>query len=132
MAGFSGLSFTVVPVLTGAGALNTAGVTLGTTMIAGILDPQNTQKLYNPVAEGNSVTSGDNATKWLPVLQNMTAAQVQDNWWQTIPGQSAGATKTGQITLTLTPAAANTVEAASPQSVKVSPDALLIVATGSF
>lgn len=126
MANFAGLTFAVVPVVTGAGVLNTAGLTPGTTMIAGILDPTSTQRIFNPQAEGNPVVSADNATKWLPVVGTITAAKVVDNL------QSGTPTEVGQVTIPLTPAAANTIEASSVMSFKVSPQALLITATGTF
>lgn len=133
MANFNGLTFAVVPVVTGAGALNTAGLTAGTTLIAGILDPVSTQRIFNPQAEGNPVVSADNATKWLPVYAALTAAQVLDNYWLPVPGQSAATVaKIGQVKLQLTPAAANTIEAPSVLTFWLSPQALLITATGTF
>lgn len=126
MANFNGLTFAVVPVVTGAGALNTAGVTLGTTMIAGILDPVSTQRIFNPQTEGNPVASSDNATKWLPVLSIMTATTKVDNL------QSGTPTEVGQVQIQLTPAAANTVEASSVMRFYLSPAALLVTATGTF
>jgi hypothetical protein len=124
---FAGLSFAVVPVVS-AGVL-TAALTAGTTRIAAIVDPTMTQKIYNPVSEGNAVASGDNATKWLPVVASISAAQVTDY----IKDPTGATTDVGQVTLNLTPAAANVVESSSVMSgIKLSPQALLITATGTF
>lgn len=137
MANFNGLTFAVVPVVTGAGALNTAGVTLGTTMIAAIVDPTSTQRIFDPQAEGNAVVAADNATKWLPVISALTAATQVDNYWAPVFVQQTGATSApktdiGQVTIKLTPAAANVVEASSVLTFYVSPRALMITATGTF
>lgn len=129
MANFNGLTFAVVPVVTGAGALNTGALTAGTTMIAGILDPTMTQRIFDPQAEGNPVVASDNATKWLPVVaatNGLTATTVVDNL------QTGAPTEVGMVTLKLTPAAANTVEAPSVMTFHLSPRALLITATGTF
>lgn len=143
MANFQGLTFAVVPVMTGAGALNTVGVTLGTTMIAAIVDPTSTQRIFNPQAEGNPVASGDNATVWLPVLETMTATTVNDQYWAPV-ASGIGSTyntpsvpvnpndKIGQVQIQLTPAAKNTVEASSVMKYYLSPQALIITATGTF
>lgn len=136
MAGFSGLTFAVVPVVSG-GELNVSGVTVGSTLIAGIVDPDILGVVFNPVAEGNPVTvtsgstTGDTAATWLPVVKSISAAQVTDDYWTPATG-AAGSTKTGMVTLELTPAASNTIEASSVMTYKLSPDALLITATGSF
>lgn len=127
MTNFNGLTFAVVPVVTGAGALNTGGVTLGTTMIAGILDPTSTQRIFNPQAEGNNVQPADNATKWLPVISTLTATTQVDNLISGGPK-----TDVGQVQVGLTPAAANVVEASSVMRFYLSPAALLITATGTF
>lgn len=143
MAGFNGLSFTVQPVITSAGVLNTAGIVAGTSLIAGILDPTSTDRIFNPVAEGNPVASGDAASKWLPVVSTgyPTATTVADNYWTpvfngvTFDSDSAvglGQSKFGQVQLFLTPAAANTVEASSVLHFYLSPNALVLVATGTF
>jgi hypothetical protein len=126
MANFAGLTFTVQPVVTGAGALNTAGIIAGTSLVAGILDPTSTQRIFNPQAEGNPVVSADNATKWLPLVKSLTATQKTDNL------QSGTPTETGQVQLFLTPAAANTVEASSVLNFYLSPAALVVLATGTF
>ncbi len=137
MANFAGLTFAVVPVVTGAGALNTGAVTLGTTMIAAIIDPNSTQRIFNPQAEGNAVASSDNATKWLPVITKFTGTTQVDNYWAPVFVQQTGATSApktdvGQVQILLTPAAANVVEASSVLQFYVSPQALLITATGTF
>lgn len=127
MAGFNGLTFAVQPVITAAGAVNTAGLIAGTTLIAGILDPTSTQRIFNPVAEGNNVQSSDTAATWLPVVKSLTATTVTDNL-------VSGGPKTdfGQVQLFLTPAAKNVVEASSVMNYYLSPAALVITATGSF
>jgi hypothetical protein len=134
MAGFNGLTFAVVPVVKNTGSdgsptwtLNTAGLPAGT-VIAGILDPVSTNRIFDPVAEGNPVATSDAYTKWLPTVATagVTAAQVTDNL-------QGGVNEIGQVTLPLTPAAANTVEAPSVMTYKVSPRALVITATaGTF
>lgn len=123
---FAGLTFAVVPVVS-AGAL-TSALTAGTTRIAGILDPTMTQRIFNPVAEGNAVASGDNATAWLPVVSSISAAEVVDY----IADPTGDTTDVGQVTLKLTPAAKNIVEAPSVMTFRMSPQALLITATGTF
>lgn len=123
---FAGLTFAVVPVVS-AGSL-TSSLTAGTTRIAGILDPMTQARIFNPVAEGNPVASGDNATHWLPVVTAISAASATDNaapWY-------SGDAEVGQVTLQLTPAAANTVESPSVMTYKMSPQALLITATSTF
>jgi hypothetical protein len=133
-AGFNSLTFAVVPVVHNTGSdasptwvLNTAGLPAGT-VIAGILDPTSTNRIFDPVAEGNPVATSDAYTKWLPTVATagVTAAQVTDNL-------QGGVNEIGQVTLPLTPAAANTVEAPSVMTYKVSPRALVITATaGTF
>lgn len=138
MAGFSGLTFAVVPVVTGAGAL-TSGLPAGT-VIAGFVDPINGQRIFNPAAEGNAVATGDAYTKWLPTVKAVVATQVTDAYWAPV-ASALGISETtptyptsvGQIKLELSPAAANTVEASSVQTFYLSPQALVITATaGSF
>lgn len=135
MANFNGLTFAVVPAVTGAGVLNTAGLPAAT-VVAGILDPANgIHKIFNPQAEGNAVVTGDAYTKWLPtVTVAPTAASVDDQYWKpaggTVPSPN---TKLGQITLNLSPAAANVVEASSVMQYKLSANALVITCTaGTF
>jgi hypothetical protein len=140
MANFAGLTFAVQPVVTGAGVLNTAGIVGGTTVIAGILDPTSTQRIFNPQAEGNAVVTGDAYTKWLPVVTTggLTATTINDQYWQ--PVFQGGTTqvpqpnnKIGQVQLQLTPAAANVVEASSVMRFYLSPQALVITCTaGTF
>lgn len=126
MANFNGLTFAVVPVVTGAGALNTAGLPAGT-VIAGVLDPTMTQRIFNPQAEGNPVVTGDAYTKWLPAVTSLTATSIVDNL------QSGAPTEIGQVTLNLASAAANTVEAPSVMTQRLSPRALVITCTaGTF
>lgn len=127
MANFNGLTFAVQPVVTGAGALNTAGIIAGTTYVAGILDPQSTQRVFNPQAEGNAVVGGDAYTAWLPKVSALTATQKTDYL------QSGTPVETGQVQLFLTPAAKNVVEASSVLNFYLSPDALVITCTaGTF
>jgi hypothetical protein len=130
---FDGLTFAELPVTTlntstGATSLNSSLVTdaaAGATLIAAISDPNSTQRVFNPVAEGNTVQSGDAASKWLPALVAFSAAQVTDNL-------NGGINDVGQVTIQLKPATANTVEAGSPLTFKVSPQATVTVATGTF
>jgi hypothetical protein len=135
MAGFNGLTFAVVPVVKNTGSdgsptwtLQTSALPAGT-VIAGILDPNTTNRIFDPVAEGNPVATSDAYTKWLPTVAaaGVTAASVVDNL------QASAPTEYGQVTIPLTPAAANTVEAPSVMTFKVSPRALVITATaGTF
>jgi len=141
MANFNGLTFAVVPVVTGAGALNTAGLPAGT-VVGGILDPANgVHRIFNPQVVGLPVAGGDTYTKWLPVISTggITAASVNDQYWQ--PVFNGGTTqvpqpytKLGQISVPLTPAAADTVNASSTLvNTKVSANALVITCTaGTF
>lgn len=137
MANFNGLTFAVVPAVTGAGVLNTAGLPAGT-VIAGILDPVNgVHRIFNPQTLGLPVASGDAYTKWLPVISTggVTAATVNDQYWAPVPGSTQGANnKIGQISIPLTPAAADTVDASSTLvNTKVSQNALVITCTaGTF
>ena len=142
MANFNGLTFAVVPVVLGGstfgqqGALNTAGLPAAT-VVAGILDPANgVHRIFNPQTAGLPVQTGDAYTKWLPVISTagVTAASVVDNYWLSIPGQSAGATKVGVVSVPLTPAAADTVNASSTLSnTKVSSNGFVITCTaGTF
>lgn len=141
MANFNGLTFAVVPVVLASatfgqqGVLNTAGLPAGT-VVAGVLDPANgVHRLFNPQLNGNAVVSGDAYTKWLPVIAaaGLTATSIQDNYWTPATG-SAGATKLGQISLPLVPAAADVVNSSSTLvNTKVSPSAFVITCTaGSF
>jgi hypothetical protein len=137
MANFNGLTFAVVPAVTGAGVLNTAGLPAGT-VVAGILDPANgVHRIFNPQVVGLPVVPTDPYTKWLPTISaaGVTAASILDNYWASIPGQTAATTpKLGQISIPLTPAAADTVNASSTLvNTKVSANALVITCTaGTF
>lgn len=129
MANFAGLTFAVQPVVTGAGALNTAGIIGGTTYIAAIVDPVSTQRVFNPQAEGNAVVAADAYTKWLPQVTagGLTATTKVDNL------QSGTPTEIGQVVLQLTPAVANVVEASSVMRFYLSPQAMVITCTsGTF
>lgn len=137
MANFNGLTFAVVPAVTGAGALNTAGLPAGT-VVAGILDPANgVHRIFNPQTVGLPVVASDPYTKWLPTISTggITAATVNDQYWASVPGVSQAANnKFGQISVPLTPAAADTVNASSTLvNTKVSANALVITCTaGTF
>jgi hypothetical protein len=127
---FQNLTLTMLPVTTGNGTtLNSTLVsdaTAGTTLIAGIIDPATGEKWFNPVAEGNAVVSGDNATKWLPVLHTFTAVgQVTDNL-------DGGVNQIGMVELYLLPAPANVVEVQTTMRVRVSASATVFTATGTF
>lgn len=130
-------SATVVPVVASDGTLNTSALTAANKVVVGILDPTMTQKVYNPVAEGNPVVGGtDTAATWMPTVASVSAAGVADNYWLSVPGQTAvtSPNRVGQVTLNLKAAAANTIEAPSVMSLKLSPQALVLLAanTGSF
>jgi hypothetical protein len=133
---FTGLTFTEYPVVTQSYnsttgvttfALNSTLVTdaaAGTSLVAQVSDV-NTDRTFNPVAEGNPVASGDAAAKWLPSLAGFSAATVTDNL-------DGGNIDVGQVTIVLKPTAANTVEASSPMVFKVSQSATVTLATGTF
>ena len=88
-------------------------------VVVGVLDEFNRGRLYNPVASGLAVQSGDAANKWLPTVASVTAL--------TEPGGAVG-----QYRITLTPGSADTVNAGSVQTMVVDRGALVIVASGSF
>ena len=122
------------PVVTGAGVLNTAGLPSGS-VVAGILDPAGgINRTYNPSSVGLSPASGNTAASWLPATNGaITAASVLDNYWRAIPGQTDATTpKIGQVTLNLIPATNDTVRASSVMNFKLSPNALVILASGTF
>lgn len=132
--GFSNLTFVVEPVVLNSGtvsapvtALNT-GIVAGTSMVAAIIDPISTQRIFNPIAEGNAVANGATAATWLPVVKSITAVSVTDYLNQNA-GFGTGVANIGQIKLILTPAAANVVEASSVLEFWLSPQALVILAT---
>jgi hypothetical protein len=134
MAGFAGLTFTVQPVVLNSGALNTAGIPSGS-VVAGILDPAGgINRMYNPTSVGFAPAGGDTAAHWLPATSAaLTAASVLDNYWRSIPGQTdATVAKIGQVTMNLTAATADTVRASSVMSFKLSPNALVVLASGTF
>lgn len=124
------------------GALNSALVAgaLGTgVLIVGILDPTTLDKKFDPVAEGNPVVSADAAATWLPTLTAISAATVNDQYWApTFTGTQTGATlvnpnnSLGMVTLQLTPAAKNTVEAPSVMTYKVSPGAIVLYLAAGY
>lgn len=134
---FNGLTLAVVPVTTAAGGLNTALVA-GTTLVAGILDPGNTERIFNPIAEGNAVQTGDTAATWLPVWATPTVAEVNDQYWEPVfQGGTSQVpqpnSKLGQIAVYLTPAAKNVVEASSVLHFYLSPNALILTwSSGTF
>lgn len=126
---------TVVPVVS-AGALTTA-LTTGT-VIVGFIDPINGQRIFDPVAEGNAVASGNTAATWLPTVKanGVVAASITDNYWAPVFAANGGASFTapvsvGQIKLELTAAALNVVEAPSVMTFYLSPKALVLTVAGS-
>lgn len=134
MAGFQGLSFTVQPVVSSAGVLN-ASIVAGTSRVAGILDPAGgLNRQYNPTSVGFApVTGTDTAATWLPLVSSIAVTGVLDNYWLAIPGQSAATVaKPGVVTLVLTAATADTVRASSVMNFKLSSNAFVIIATGTF
>lgn len=136
MANFNGLTFTVQPAVTGAGAVNTAALPAGT-VIAGILDPASgVNHIFNPQTKGLPVVTGtDTAATWLPVIgpNGLVATTVDDEYWAPVPGSTAGPhNKFGQIQVNLVPAAKDVVDASSVMAYKVSPNALFLVASGTF
>lgn len=140
---FAGLTFTQVPVVTqsydsGTGLTSTvlnptlvSDAAAGTSLVAAISDPTGTDRTFNPVAEGNAVAHSDAASKWLPVLVGLSAPTVTDDYWYTVT-ETEGPSNVGQVTVQLHPAAANAVEQSSPMTFKVSPQATVTIATGTF
>lgn len=99
--------------------------------VAGVDDPATTERVFNPIAEGNPVGSGDDYTKWMPVIAAVSAAMIDDAYWS--PASDTSLVNVGQVTLQLKAAAANTVEASSPMTFKVSQGALItLVTAGTF
>lgn len=141
MAGFQGLTFVVQPVVTSAGALNT-NIVAGTSRVAGILDPAGgINRMYNPTSVGFTPQTGtDTAATWLPLVASITGSSVNDQYWASTfqSGGQSGATivnpntKYGQVQLVLTAATADTVRASSVMNFKLSSNAFVIVATGTF
>lgn len=142
MAGFQGLTFVVAPVVSAAGVLNTAAIIAGTSRVAGILDPvAGINRMYNPTSVGFAPVGGtDTAATWLPLVSAISAVTVNDQYWQPVfQGNSGGSqqvaqpnTKTGQVILNLTPATADTVRASSVMQFRLSANAFVITATGTF
>ena len=139
--GFSGLTHTVQPVVQNTGTdaapvytLN-ASIVAGTSVVSGILDPAGgINRQYNPVSVGFTPTTGDTAAHWLPLVSSISlVGNVLDNYWASIPGQSAATVgKPGQVQLVLTAAAADTVRASSVMNFRLSPNAFVIIATSTF
>lgn len=112
--------------------------------VLGILDPTTLDKIFNAVAEGNPVASGDHASVWLPSFNTAgffggaSGTTVADSYWASVAPQVGGTAtavnSTGMVVLQLTPAASNTVEASSVMTFKVSPQAivLLVPSTTAF
>lgn len=141
MAGFQGLTFAVQPVVTSAGVLNT-NIVVNTSRVAGVLDPvSGINRMYNPTSVGFApVTTVDTAATWLPLVTAISATTVNDQYWQPVFQGNSGGTqqvaqpnnKIGQVSLTLTPATADTVRASSVMQFKLSQNAFVILATGTF
>jgi hypothetical protein len=123
---------TVVPVVT-AGALNT-NLAVGN-VVVGFLDPIQGDRIFDAVAEGNAVASGDHASVWLPTVKAILATQITDNYWAPVfAANSASFTppvSVGQIKLELTAAASNVVEAPSVLTFFLSPKALVLTVAGT-
>lgn len=138
--GFTGLTMTVQPVVLNTGtdaapvySLNTAGIPAGA-VVAGILDPVNgINRMYNPTSVGYTPTATDAVGKWLPAVTSagLTATTIQDNYWTPATG-SAGANKFGQVSLNLTAGTSDAVRASSVMNFKLSQNAFVIVASGTF
>lgn len=124
----------VAPVVV-AGALNTTPLVAGAlgtgVIVAGIVDPITLQKIFNPQAEGNSPASGDTLAAWLPTLTAISSPNVEDYLNQNT-GFGTGVANVGLVTLQLTPAAKNVVEASSVMTYKVSPQALVLYYTAGY
>jgi len=88
-------------------------------VVVGVIDEFNRGRLYNPVAIGLAVQSGDAANKWLPTVGTVTA--------NTEPGGAVGS-----YTVTLVPGSADVVNVASVQTMRVDRGALVVVASGTF
>lgn len=147
----NGAAASVVPVViqsSGAYSLNVgtaeapAGLLESGLVVAGILDPLSTDRIFNPLAEGNAVNANDTATMWLPAFNTaglfggVSPATVNDQYWAPVFRDQSGATvdasntQVGQVTLYLKPGASNVVEAASVMTFKVSPQAVVLMVPG--
>ena len=136
MAGFQGLTFVVAPVVLANGTLNTAAIVAGTSRVAGILDPANgINRQYNPTSVGFAPVGGtDTAATWLPLVKSISSVSVNDQYWTAVPGNTTPQpnNKIGQVSLNLTAATADTVRASSVMQFKLSQNAFVITATGTF
>jgi hypothetical protein len=140
--GFSGLTFTVQPIVQNTGTdavpvwtLNTAGLPAAA-IVAGILDPvAGINRTYNPTSVGYVPTAGDAVGKWLPAISaaGLVATVVNDQYWAAVPGVSQSAiNKYGVITMNLVAGTSDLVRASSVMQFKLSPNALILVTTGTF
>lgn len=139
--GFTGLTLTAQPVVqntnTDAAPVWTVNPALTSgTVVAGILDPAGgINRMYNPTSVGFTPSNGDAVGKWLPAINSagLVPTTVNDQYWASIPGQSGAANnKTGQLSLTLTAGTADTVRASSVMNFKLSPNAIVLTASGTF
>jgi hypothetical protein len=124
---FSGLTLTSEFVVNAAGtALNTvlaAATATSPVYIAAIIDPIDTQRIFNPYAEGNAVTAGTSTVaQFLPSLQNAGFGAANSG---------AGVANIGQIKLRLVPGPSNIVEASSVLEFWLSPQAIILTASGT-
>jgi hypothetical protein len=133
MAGFKNLTFVVQPVTLNGTSLN-AGLVAGTSRVAGILDPvAGINRTYDPASVGFTPSGSDATSVWLPLLNTITATTVNDQYWAAVPGSTQGANnKLGQVQISLTAGTSDTVRASSVMNFKLSPNALVIIATGTL
>jgi hypothetical protein len=135
---------TAVPVVTGGELTAETLTTLPSgDVVVGILDPTSTQRLFNPFAEGLSPTAGDTLNLWLPSPNAntifgaaLTATEIVDNYWAPVFASNneasfTGLTGIGQVQLYLTPGQNNTVESPSVMTFKLSPQAVLLMISGT-
>jgi hypothetical protein len=133
MAGFKNLTFAVNPVTLNGTSLNSA-IVAGTSRVAGILDPvSGINRMYDPASVGFTPSGSDATSVWLPVVSTITATTVNDQYWAAVPGSTQGANnKMGQVQVTLTAGSSDTVRASSVMAFKLSPQALVLTATGTL
>jgi hypothetical protein len=138
---FSGLTLTPEFVVNAAGtALNTvlAAATAGSPVyIAAIIDPIDTQRIFNPYAEGNAVVAGTSTVaQFLPSLQASPVAVTVTDYLNQNAGfgaanSGAGVANIGQIKVRLVPGPSNIVEASSVLEFWLSPQAIILTASGT-
>ena len=103
-------------------AVTPASSIAATNVVVGFLGEFNRGRKYSPwLMDGLPVQAGDALTKWLPKVGTVTSVT-----------DPTGAGNVGQYVVTLVPGTADTVNAASVQTIRCDANALFITATGTF